>query len=192
MRSSVLAFSIASIAVALAGCSYDVRFESEPSGAAVYVDGNYIGETPLTHEMSELGDPYMLSLRLPGYTTHSEMICQQPTGQTISTTNGGTNTVGQSTAFGSANRPTPYSPAHFYATGTTNTYQSNYSNTVSTPVYAWPTRIFVPLQPAGGAIGSRIMSSPRPSSTTVAFCSACGAKLTDQVRFCGACGARVQ
>jgi hypothetical protein len=56
------------LALALAGCRYDMVIESDPPGAEVYIDGIARGRTPLlVKEKPGWGRTAVISLRKPGY-----------------------------------------------------------------------------------------------------------------------------
>ena len=61
------------------GCSTVTTFESTPSGAKVYLDGELIGETPLEVKLSNfIGNPYVLELKKDGYPTFKTSINKEP------------------------------------------------------------------------------------------------------------------
>ncbi len=71
MKITIFKFFIIFLIVAsLLGCSTLVRFESEPPGAKVYVDEEYIGDTPIEKQLSDfVGNKYRLRLEKEGHKT---------------------------------------------------------------------------------------------------------------------------
>ena len=61
-------FLLSCVAFVTFSCTTVTRIESEPSGAKVYLDGAYIGTTPLTQKLSNFaGKEYVLTVIKDGY-----------------------------------------------------------------------------------------------------------------------------
>ena len=59
---------LGALVIVLFGCSTLVRVESEPSGADVYINEQYIGETPAEKRLSDfVGNDYHIRLELEGH-----------------------------------------------------------------------------------------------------------------------------
>lgn len=189
-------------AVAALGCTYKARFDSDPPGATVYIDGVPRGVTPLELELPENEGSYTLRIARDGYEPITQVVSPVPDGGSVTfsntfatanvqaTTQARTNSNGYG-ASGVSTRGT--ANTHAFGTGTTTTI----TNTL--PTYTWPTRFFFTLrpsspasspwprtQPAGGG-------SPRTSATPARrFCGSCGTPLQASPRYCGTCGARTE
>ena len=56
------------VLISLIGCNTLVRIESEPPGADVYINEQYIGETPVEKSLSDfVGNDYRVRLELEGH-----------------------------------------------------------------------------------------------------------------------------
>lgn len=54
--------------LAVSGCSVNAKFNTQPRGAALYINGEYVGETPTTFEDDRwLGQRYRVQLFKKGY-----------------------------------------------------------------------------------------------------------------------------
>ncbi|MCO5170078.1 MAG: PEGA domain-containing protein [Planctomycetes bacterium] len=195
------------------GCTYTARFESEPPGATVYIDGVSKGVTPLELELLNTDEgSYTLRITLAGHDPVTQVVSPVPDGGSVTFTN----------SYGTADvQATTYTRATSYDYGnmgtrsraTTSTYASAAGTTTTItntiPTYTWPKRFFFKLRPSSSgspgwgstpATSSPATTSPppwspppRPSEARAqpAFCGQCGARLGTGVLFCGGCGAKV-
>ena len=137
----------------LSGCTYTARYESEPAGARVHVDGVYRGLSPLELEMDSFrSSSYTLRFELEGYRPATQVISPTPDGGTVTfsntwgTANVQARTHGEQRVYDYGARPT------VRGTQTTNVTATGTQFTVTNtqPTYTWPTRFFcelVPLEP---------------------------------------------
>lgn len=188
------------ILAATSGCTYTARYDSEPAGATVYIDGVPKGVTPLVLELPNTdGGSYTLRVTLAGYEQITQVVSPVPDGGSMTLTNTHStasvlaNTHAQANVYnygslGASGRGT----ASTYATGTGTS--TTITNTI--PTYTWPTRFFFALKPTAStspwaAPTPASTAAPASSGSRAAFCGQCGARLGAGVRFCAGCGARV-
>lgn len=153
----------------LSGCTYTARYESEPAGARVHVDGVYRGLSPLELEMDSFrSSSYTLRFELEGYRPATQVISPTPDGGTVTfqntwgTANVQATTYGQQRVYDYGARPT------VRGTQTTNVTATGTQFTVTNtqPTYTWPTRFFcelVPLEPQAQRSSTTPSAPPRPS-----------------------------
>ncbi len=86
MKKSLFAASLSVLTVLLiSGCAtlfssttQVVKFESYPSGAELYIDGNLVGKTPIEVEMKkETFHNYTYQFRLEGYVTYQQRLTKE-------------------------------------------------------------------------------------------------------------------
>lgn len=81
---SFLSFLIISgCATILNGSKQDVQINSDPSGAKVYVNNTYQGETPLTKSMERKSENIEIKIKLDGYKTYSLNLRRNFNGTTL-------------------------------------------------------------------------------------------------------------
>ncbi len=80
MKKSLILVSIVALVMVISGCatlfgssSEDVSMTSNPPSADVYVNGNYMGKTPLTLSLAKDKD-YTVQFRKEGYEIRTEII----------------------------------------------------------------------------------------------------------------------
>ena len=84
MKIKNLKLLIGFLAVFMLHCSTLVRFTTEPSGAKVYVDGDYIGETPIKKRLTDLAwKRHDLSIVKSGYKTVNRTVRKEAKGGAI-------------------------------------------------------------------------------------------------------------
>lgn len=149
----------------LAGCTYTARYESEPAGARVHVDGVYRGLSPLELEMDSFrSSSYTLRFELEVYRPATQVISPTPDGGSVTFTNTwGTANV-QATTYGQQRAYDYGAGPSVRGTQTTNVTATGtqFTTTNTQPTYTWPSRFFcelVPLEPQA----QRSSASPRPS-----------------------------
>src|SRR5262245_21862991 len=74
-RSELRVAALASLLCLLPACTSSTKIISEPSGAKLYLDGEYVGTTPYTmSDQKIVGSKTNIKLELPGYATRMEVI----------------------------------------------------------------------------------------------------------------------
>lgn len=152
----------------LSGCTYTARYESEPAGARVHVDGVYRGLSPLELEMdSYRSSSYTLRFELEGYEPRTQVISPTPDGGSVTFQNTwGTANV-QATTYGSSRTYDYGAGARTYGTANTNVTATGtqFTTTSTVPTYTWPSRFFCELRPRapGGAAPPPPTPSPQPA-----------------------------
>ncbi len=77
IKSSVAVFTSALFVVAATGCSHIVTIDSDPPGADIYVNGQKVGNAPVSYtEKTGWDKSYQIEARKPGY-AKSELTMQQ-------------------------------------------------------------------------------------------------------------------
>lgn len=72
------AFALSGCATLFTGTHDDVRFDSDPSGAEIYIDGFYVGTTPATVPVRrQTFDDTEVTLRIDGYEPMSFVLRQE-------------------------------------------------------------------------------------------------------------------
>lgn len=149
------------------GCTYTARYESEPAGARVHVDGVYRGLSPLELEMdSYRSSSYTLRFELEGYEPRTQVISPTPDGGSVTFQNTwGTANV-QATTYGSSRTYDYGAGARTYGNANTNVTATGtqFTTTSTVPTYTWPSRFFCELRPrAGGTAPPPPSPPPRPT-----------------------------
>lgn len=169
--------------LALVGCTTTCRIDSSVSGAQVYLDNRLVGVSPCDVELDDNKTSYMLKLDHPDCHPWQYMISQQYAGS-ISQQQSQTNVNASTNAYGSGNR----------VTSNTNGTVTQNTQTYNTPVYAWTSRLFVPLTrkaaPTASTPSNTTTTTPAPGQQRGAFCSGCGRQFAGDAQFCSGCGAR--
>lgn len=182
--------SILGVMLALAGCTYEVRYDSTPPGARVYVDNELVGTTPMTHEMPREGlTSYMLRFELDGHHAESMVVKPVPTGRIVTTTTGGPppGQVNQQPPPPLPPGRTAYTNEELAGMAVTTFQQSLHAprRTTRREETEWPDRLSARMRPLGvSRPGSSAVGPVAPS-----YCAQCGAKLGNgPIGHCGACG----
>ncbi len=108
----------------LSGCTVGITVNSNPSGADLYVDGNYVGKTPQVIEIYEYADNVNIVCQKDGYVPQYRIINRQR-----KVTYG----IGTANAYSYGN---PYS---------NTTYASGVSNQINIDSH-WPSEVFFELK----------------------------------------------
>lgn len=183
----------AALALALfAGCTYEVRYESTPPGARVFVNNELVGTTPMVHEMPLEGlTSYMLRFEKDGYYAETMVVKPVPTGRIVTTTTGGP-------PPGQAQQPPPLLPPG--RTSYTNeelagiaatSFQANLHaprRTTRREETEWPDRLSARMRSHGGATAGR---SATAGPVAPSYCAHCGQKLNRAARRCDGCGGSI-
>lgn len=134
----------------LTGCTYSARYETEPAGATVYIDGVPMGTTPLELELSAMRETsYTLRFTLEGYRSATQVISPTPDGGSVtfsntwSATNVQARTYGEQRYYDYGARPTVRGTQTTNVTATGAQFTT--TNTVATTT--WPSRFFCQLEP---------------------------------------------
>jgi hypothetical protein len=67
---AVLCLSLMGCATLFKGTNSDIAMSSDPTGASVYVDGQYVGDTPAKISLKSKGE-YLIEFRKDGFKTKS-------------------------------------------------------------------------------------------------------------------------
>jgi predicted acylesterase/phospholipase RssA len=74
--------------VAISGCGVPIAVNSVPGGADVYLDGEFVGNTPVIVRVSDFAEDAVIKCELDGYEPQERIITKQySTEHTISGTN---------------------------------------------------------------------------------------------------------
>lgn len=187
---------IAALALVLfAGCTYEVRYDSTPPGARVFVDNQLVGTTPVVHDMPIDGiTSYMLRFELEGHYAETMVIKPVPTGRYVTTTTGG-QPPGQTQAPPPPLPPgrTSYTHEELGEIGRDAFEASLHGRrrTTRREETEWPDRLSARMRPRGGSAAGASATAPPVGP---GYCADCGAKLANNAsgRRCGACGSPVR
>jgi len=136
--------------LSLAGCTYTARYESEPAGATVYLDGVPMGTTPLELELdSNRTSSYTLRFVLEGYEPKTQVISRTPNGGSVTFQNTYATASGQATTYASANVYDYGGSVRAYGNASTDVTATGmqFTTTSTVPTFSWPSRFFCELRP---------------------------------------------
>lgn len=78
----LLCSTLASCATIIHGTDQEIGITSNPSNAYIWVDRNYVGNTPITVKLSRK-DQHVVTINLPGYQTYEIHLSRELSGWTF-------------------------------------------------------------------------------------------------------------
>lgn len=195
MRALVLALAL------LAGCSYTARFESEPSGAIVKIDGRVSGVTPCEISLPVYSDGYALNVEKDGYRSQGQYVralnadAPGSTGFTFEKSRSyrvGSAKIGGGWSFGTET----YSPDpewckyfHFTLESVARPAPEPVASAPPPPAPSRPTPLAAP-EPGPRTVASEPTPIASPTAPASRFCLDCGKPIAERAKFCPGCGAK--